>query len=165
MKAPIVLAFLLAACGGGGGGDDTADVDCGLTVDLSGGVTASLDYGADSGCAGSGFQDQLALSLGVDQQYIVYLEMTGVTAGSTPGSASASLEVVDSQASPSLSWKTGDTDCTLTITSDTPDDLGGYGVVGTGSCAAPAVARDGNTMPDITVNGTFAFSAGAAWSQ
>jgi len=165
MRTSIILLSLVAACGGGGGGDDGGGVDCGLHVELTGGVTATLDYDANTGCAGSGFDDRLALSLGIDQRYIVYLEMTGTTAGSTPAAAPSSLEVVDTQANPEASWITGDTDCTLAITTNSPDDFGGYGVIGSGTCAGPAVGRDGNTMPDITVTGTFTFSAGAAWSQ
>jgi hypothetical protein len=162
MRTSIVLMSLAAACGGG---DDTPGIDCGFSAELTGGVTSSLDYGADSGCAGSGFQDRLALSLGLNERYIVYLEMTGVTAGSTPAAAPASLEVVDTQASPEASWRTGDTDCTLTITTNTPDDFAGYDVIGSGTCAAPAVGRDGNTAPDIAVVGSFTFSAGAAWPE
>lgn len=165
MRTSIILLSLVAACGGGGGGDDTSGVDCGLSAELTGGVTASVAYDANSGCGGSGFQDRLALSLGVNERYIVYLEMTGTTAGSTPAAAPASLEVVDTQANPEASWITGDTDCTLAITTDAPDDFGGYGVIGSGTCAAPAVGRDGNTAPDIAVTGTFTFSAVAAWSQ
>lgn len=161
MRTSIVLLALTAACGGGG--DDPAGVECGFSAELTGGVNASLEYGADSSCAGSGFQDRLALSLGLDERYIVYLDMTGVTAGSTPAAAPASLEVVDTQALPEASWRTGDTDCTLTITTNAPDDFGGYGVIGSGTCAAPAVGRDGNTAPDITVAGSFTFSARAAW--
>lgn len=157
-----ILLLALAACGGGGG-DDTTIGDCGFTGELSGGVAASLDYGPDSGCGGSGFQDELALSLGTNQRYIVYLDMTTVTAGATPTAAPASLEVVDTQANPEASWITGDTDCTLTVTTNAPDDFGGYGVAGTGTCAAPAVGRDGNTAPDVMVVGSFTFSGPAAW--
>jgi hypothetical protein len=158
-------ASLLAACGGGGSdGDDDPGIECGFTGELTGGVTASLAYGGDSGCGGSGFEDRLALSLGVSERYIVYLSMTGVTAGSTPAAAPASLEVLDTEASPEASWITGDTDCTLAITTNAPDELG-YNVVGTGTCGAPAVGRDGNQAPDIAIVGTFTFSAGAAWPE
>ncbi len=161
----LVILLPCVACGGGGSSGGFELGDCLFQGTLTGGVEATLDYGNDAGCGGSGFNDRLALSLGVNERYIVYLDMTGVPARTTNPAAPASFEVVDTMATPRLSWLSADDACTLNITQNGDDaDMFGLAVRGSGTCAKPALGRDGNTMPSITLVGTFELGAGAAWS-
>jgi hypothetical protein len=163
-RSGLLVLLPCLACGGGGS-DGFQLGDCLFQGQLTGGVEATLEYDSAAGCGGSGFEDRLALSLGVNERYIVYLDMTGVPERTTNPSAPASFEVVDTMADPQLSWLSADAACTLNITENGDDaDMFGLAVVGSGTCAGPAVARDGNTMPDVMLVGTFQFGAGAAWS-
>lgn len=100
MRLILPALLLTAACDGGDKSDDDGGIDtdssCALEATLSDGLDAVLSYTADNGCSGSGHEDSVAFSFGINEPITVLLWLNSgvdITADSQSG---LSATVIDS---------------------------------------------------------------------
>ncbi|HEX6277122.1 MAG TPA: hypothetical protein VFZ53_28975 [Polyangiaceae bacterium] len=146
LRLPVVaLGFLLVGCGGDGdGGGDASKPICSIGVTLAGDVEARFDVDDDVSCliahsSGSGIELSY---IPAEEVSTIELDIAEVTEGET-GADFPMTVVVNLDAG--TRYTTGA--CTATLTEHRLDgtettsigELRNYVVVGTGSCAEPAL--------------------------
>jgi hypothetical protein len=155
VAALLVAVAALGGCGDDGGGAEAEELpDCSLRMQLQGAHQASFEHGASWGCAvpfgpESGVWMVFLPGEGDVSSIDVMVDAVGpAQTGTFP--AGVGVYTKDDR-----SWGTKRDDCTLTVSEnvlqeeDTPADE--YLMVGSGSCAAPALPSEEGSGEPIEV--------------
>jgi hypothetical protein len=140
----LLPASLLVACGDKADDDDDDDTgsggaSCYAQVLLSGAVETQVSVDDTDACAGSGYEDSIGLSWGLEAPYTVMLWVNSgvdITQGSQTG-LPATLGIIENDTW--AEWTSVSDSCVVDLTdiSEDPDWEGSWNFTGEGGCEGP----------------------------